>query len=74
MVTFKFQNLKCSKVASIILNNDLEKSARSIYMLVLSKDLTLFNYESYPGITFMKNSFQPSWQDARMMDCKIVPL
>lgn len=41
---FKLQNLKCSEVASIILNNDLEKSARNIYLLVLSKDLTLFNY------------------------------
>lgn len=45
-----------------------------MYLLVLSKKLTLFSYESYVRLMFMKNSFPPSWQNGRMMGCKIVPL
>lgn len=38
------------------------------------KKWTLFSCECYTGLMFMKNSFPPSWQDARMMDYKIAPL
>lgn len=41
--------------------------------MVLSKEVTLFSYESYAGIMLMKNSFLLSWQDAKMIGCKTKP-